>query len=175
MRLRTPVCGHRARRGNCFIISFLHLRYASRGGSLMGLGQLYISLETSVLCEDWIYRGNLTILAEKTAPAPHTCLSRHSYPFPPARYIRPDTQDSPAADSPTAKRIPSSINVRHHERPNATQDNRLDYSYFKIAENNDPIPFHLGVSRLPTPKRDTLHRLAGRYSLCHANHSPSAD
>ena len=25
----------------------------------MGLGQLYISLETSVLCEDWIYRGNL--------------------------------------------------------------------------------------------------------------------
>ena len=25
----------------------------------MGLGQLYISLETSVLCEDWIYRGNI--------------------------------------------------------------------------------------------------------------------
>ena len=66
MRLRTPVCGHRARRGNCFIISFLHSRYASRGGSLMGWGQLYISLETSVLCEDWIYRGNIIIPAEKT-------------------------------------------------------------------------------------------------------------
>ena len=25
----------------------------------MGWGQLYISLETSVLCEDWIYRGKI--------------------------------------------------------------------------------------------------------------------
>ena len=31
----------------------------------MGLGQLYISLETSVLCEDWIYRGNLAISSVK--------------------------------------------------------------------------------------------------------------
>ena len=31
----------------------------------MGLGQLYISLETSVLCEDWIYRGNLRIYLRK--------------------------------------------------------------------------------------------------------------
>jgi len=30
----------------------------------MGLGQLYISLETSVLCEDWIYRGNIIIIFE---------------------------------------------------------------------------------------------------------------
>lgn len=28
----------------------------------MGWGQLYISLETSVLCEDWIYRGNIQFL-----------------------------------------------------------------------------------------------------------------
>ena len=28
----------------------------------MGLGQLYISLETSVLCEDWIYRGKILII-----------------------------------------------------------------------------------------------------------------
>ena len=30
----------------------------------MGLGQLYISLETSVLCEDWIYRGKIKIFRE---------------------------------------------------------------------------------------------------------------
>ena len=31
----------------------------------MGLGQLYISLETSVLCEDWIYRGNIRFFVGK--------------------------------------------------------------------------------------------------------------
>ena len=41
----------------------------------MGLGQLYISLETSVLCDDWIYRGKITnylelpFFAERTGSA----------------------------------------------------------------------------------------------------------
>ncbi len=46
----------------------------------MGLGQLYISLETSVLCEDWIYRGNIDILSETDKPCGYKRITSHYYP-----------------------------------------------------------------------------------------------
>ena len=54
----------------------------------MGLGQLYISLETSVLCEDWIYRGKIRKKKHARNFAPPLSHQRDSQVVVPLQVIR---------------------------------------------------------------------------------------